>query len=173
MLLLKVVIFSMNILIISNECDKIIIYQIYIIIYNKSMNNINLSSYLEKPKLIINNKDFVSDFKKNNEFLNRKHEATRIIAKYPDRVPIICERANNKIPKIDKRKYLVPRDLTVGQFLYVIRKRIKLNPEQAIFCFINNQLPPTSALIGVIYEKHKDKDLFLYIKYSGESTFGN
>jgi GABA(A) receptor-associated protein len=136
------------------------------------MNNINLSSYLEKPKLIIN-KNSTSDFKKNNEFLKRKHEATRIIAKYPDRVPIICERANNKIPKIDKRKYLVPRDLTVGQFLYVIRKRIKLNPEQAIFCFINNQLPPTSALIGVIYEKHKDKDLFLYIKYSGESTFGN
>jgi hypothetical protein len=31
----------------------------------------------------------------------------------------------------------------VGQFVYVIRKRIKLSPEKAIFIFINNILPPT------------------------------
>jgi GABA(A) receptor-associated protein len=30
------------------------------------------------------------------------------------------------IATIDKKKYLVPADLTVGQFVYVIRKRIKL-----------------------------------------------
>ena len=40
-------------------------------------------------------------------------------------------------------RYLVPADLTVGQFVYVIRKRIKLPPEKAIFVFINNYLPPT------------------------------
>ena len=37
----------------------------------------------------------------------------------------------------------MPADLTVGQFVYVIRKRIKLSPEKAIFIFINNILPPT------------------------------
>ena len=41
------------------------------------------------------------------------------------------------------RRYLVPADLTVGQFVYVIRKRIKLSPEKAIFIFVNNVLPPT------------------------------
>jgi len=39
----------------------------------------------------------------------------------------------------------VPADLTVGQFVYVIRKRIKLSPEKAIFIFVNNVLPPTGA----------------------------
>ena len=43
------------------------------------------------------------------------------------------------------RRYLVPSDLTVGQFVYVIRKRIKLSPEKAIFIFTNNVLPPTGA----------------------------
>ena len=43
------------------------------------------------------------------------------------------------------RRYLVPADLTVGQFVYVIRKRIKLSPEKAIFIFVNNVLPPTGA----------------------------
>lgn len=39
----------------------------------------------------------------------------------------------------------MPADLTVGQFVYVIRKRIKLPPEQAIFIFINDRLPQTGA----------------------------
>lgn len=43
------------------------------------------------------------------------------------------------------RRYLVPADLTVGQFVYVIRKRIKVSPEKAIFMFVKNVLPPTGA----------------------------
>lgn len=40
-------------------------------------------------------------------------------------------------------RYLVPADLTVGQFVYVVRKRIKLSAEKAIFIFVKNILPPT------------------------------
>ena len=61
----------------------------------------------------------------------------------------------------------------MGQFVYVIRKRIKLSPEKAIFIFVNNVLPPTAALMSSIYEEHKDEDGFLYIVYSGENTFGS
>ena len=43
-------------------------------------------------------------------------------------------------------RYLVPADLTVGQFVYVIRKRIKLSAEKAIFIFVDNVLPPTGKL---------------------------
>ena len=39
----------------------------------------------------------------------------------------------------------MPADLTVGQFVYVIRKRIKVSPEKAIFMFVKNVLPPTGA----------------------------
>jgi len=86
---------------------------------------------------------------------------------------VIVEKAEKSdIPDIDKKKYLVPADLTVGQFVYVIRKRIKLSPEKAIFIFVNNVLPPTAALMSSIYEEHKDEDGFLYIVYSGENTFG-
>jgi len=45
--------------------------------------------------------------------------------------------------------------LTVGQFVYVIRKRIKLAPEKAIFIFVEEVLPPTAALMSAIYEEHK------------------
>jgi len=103
----------------------------------------------------------------------RQAEAQRIREKYPDRIPVIVEKAEKSdISDIDKKKYLVPADLTVGQFVYVIRKRIKLSPEKAIFIFVNNVLPPTAALMSAIYEEHKDDDGFLYISYSGENTFG-
>mmetsp|Transcript_2192 Transcript_2192/g.4215 ORF Transcript_2192/g.4215 Transcript_2192/m.4215 type:complete len:115 (+) Transcript_2192:143-487(+) len=103
----------------------------------------------------------------------RKEEADKIRTKYPDRIPVICEKAKrSEIVNIDKKKYLVPADLTVGQFVYVIRKRIKLTPEKAIFIFVNNTLPPTGAVMSQIYKEHKDEDGFLYVTYSGESTFG-
>ena len=33
-----------------------------------------------------------NSFKNNHPFLKRKEESDRILAKYPDRVPVICER---------------------------------------------------------------------------------
>lgn len=114
-----------------------------------------------------------SGFKKNNTFDKRKNESQRISIKYKDRVPVIVELGENCTNLVlDKCKYLVPYDLTVSQFLYVIRKRIKLAPEHALFIFFNNSLPPASDMLGTIYKNHKDKDGFLYASVSLESTFG-
>ncbi|RMZ77552.1 hypothetical protein DV737_g4348, partial [Chaetothyriales sp. CBS 132003] len=113
------------------------------------------------------------EFKDEHPFEKRKAEAERIRQKYADRIPVICEKVEKSdIATIDKKKYLVPADLTVGQFVYVIRKRIKLSPEKAIFIFVDEVLPPTAALMSSIYDEHKDEDGFLYITYSGENTFG-
>ena len=114
-----------------------------------------------------------SSFKLAHPFEKRKEEAARIRAKYPERIPIIVEKADRSdIPAVDKKKYLVPPDLTVGQFVFVVRKRIKLSPEKAIFIFVNNTLPQTASLMSAIYEENKDDDGFLYLTYSGENTFG-
>lgn len=112
-------------------------------------------------------------FQTNHSFEKRHAEATRIRSKYPDRIPVIVEKApKTDLTDLDKHKFLVPDNLTVGQFLYVLRKRIKLTPEQAIFIFVNNTLPPISSLMSKIYDENKDADGFLYCFLSGESTFG-
>ncbi|KAF7138875.1 hypothetical protein RHSIM_Rhsim07G0107200 [Rhododendron simsii] len=123
-----------------------------------------------------------SSFKQEHDFEKRRAEAARIREKYSDRIPVIVEKAERSdIPTIDKKKYLVPADLTVGQFVYVIRKRIKLSAEKAIFIFVDNVLPPTGNLwdfaflrtiMSAIYDEKKDQDGFLYVTYSGENTFG-
>jgi len=112
-------------------------------------------------------------YKQDHPFDKRSAEAARIREKYPDRIPVICEKdPRSDIPPVDKRKYLIPMDLTVGQFVYVIRKRISIPSDKAIFIFVNNTLPPTAALMSAVYEQHRDEDGFMYMMYSGENTFG-
>tara|TARA_B100000745_G_C20076851_1_gene367771 strand:+ start:185 stop:616 length:432 start_codon:yes stop_codon:yes gene_type:complete len=105
----------------------------------------------------------------------RLSEFNRIRGKYPDRIPIIIEKSetnSNNMPDLDKHKFLVPSDISLAQFMYVLRQRIKLKSKVAIFLFINNKLISTSSLIGEIYNQNKHIDNFLYIKYAGENTFG-
>ena len=113
-------------------------------------------------------------FKQEHTLEQRQQESARIREKYPERVPVICEKADRSqsVIDIDKKKYLVPSDLTVGQFMFVIRKRLKLPPEQAIFLFVNGTIPPTGALMSQVYEDYRDQDGFLYINYAGENIFG-
>jgi GABA(A) receptor-associated protein len=114
-------------------------------------------------------------FKQNHSLYERINESNRIINKYPGRIPIICERSNaakKDCPDIDKNKYLVPYDLTIGQFMYVIRKRLQIHSEKAIFLLINGVFPSSSTMMSYLYNKHKDEDNFLYITYSFENTFG-
>ncbi len=119
---------------------------------------------LEKP--------IEESFKDKYSFEKRLNESTSIISKYPNRIPIIVERFNHSLPEIDRKKYLAPSDLSVGNFLYVIRKRIKLNAEKSLYLFFNDKLLPVNTLLEAAYDKHKDDDGFLYIKYCEESTFG-
>ncbi|KAL7880193.1 hypothetical protein SRHO_G00024470 [Serrasalmus rhombeus] len=112
-------------------------------------------------------------YKEEHPFEKRRSEGEKIRKKYPDRVPVIVEKAPKaRIGDLDKKKYLVPSDLTVGQFYFLIRKRIHLRAEDALFFFVNNVIPPTSATMGLLYQEHHEEDFFLYIAYSDESVYG-
>jgi len=120
-------------------------------------------------------KSFIkSGFQNKYSFEERTSESSRIIDKYPDRCPIVVEKDNrSSIVEIDKHKYLVPKNLTIGQFIYVIRKRINLPPAQALFVMTENHtLPQTSALMSTLFYKYQNVDGFLYLTYTSENTFG-
>ena len=115
----------------------------------------------------------MEDFKSHTTLEERKLQSAAIMKKYPDRVPVyVYKQKHSKINDINKHKFLVPLDITVGQFLYIIRKHLTLKKEEAIFVFINGVLPPTSSLMSQMYKEHRDEDGFLYVAFSGENTFG-
>ena len=81
-----------------------------------------------------------NNFKKKYSFEKRLEESREIIEKYTGRVPIIVEKHHDcTLPTVDKCKYLVPKDMTIMEFVYVVRKRIELKPSQSLFITINSR----------------------------------
>ena len=103
-----------------------------------------METIVNKAKSLINeintDKTYIQ-FQQTHSFQKRANEAQRIIDKYPDRVPVIVEKDYRckDIPDIDRKKYLVPDDLSIANFMYVIRKRIKLNAEKSLYLFFNDR----------------------------------
>jgi GABA(A) receptor-associated protein len=128
-------------------------------------------------------KKLIFDYDKNFTIEARKGEAERVISKYPERIPIICEKAKGNVTlgDVDKIKYLVPSDMTIGQFLYVIRKKLKLPAEKAIFlCTGSGIMCSTTKKVSEVYDEYKcereinkkEFDGFLKIIYDDENVFG-
>ena len=112
-------------------------------------------------------------------FEKRTAESKRILAKYPDRIPVICEKAQRSdLPDIDKKKFLVPGTMLCGEFKYIVHKHINqvanasIAADQTIYLFVNTASPKTGALMSDVYDQHKADDGFLYITYSAENTLG-
>ena len=120
------------------------------------------------------NKNKSLKFIDNHNFETRKKESELILAKYPDRVPIIVEKSDNCIDllDLDKNKFLAPNDINFGQFQFSIRKRMKLPPQKALFFFTNNIIIQNTENILVCYQQHKQEDGFMYVVYDSENTFG-
>ncbi|KAF7836876.1 autophagy-related protein 8i [Senna tora] len=115
----------------------------------------------------------LTTYKHDFSFDERLKESQSIIRKYPDRVPVIIEKySRTDLPDLDKKKYMVPRDMSIGQFIHILSTRLRLSPGKALFIFVNNTLPQTASRMDSIYESYKDNDGFLYMCYSSEKTFG-
>jgi len=114
-----------------------------------------------------------TSFRDSKNVDERFDESKRILTKYPDRIPIILEKYNDKqSPDLDRYKYLVQKDNTLAVLLYHIRSRTKIDPSQAIFLFSKGNMYSPSTMLAEIYNIDKDKDNFLYLTYSTENTFG-
>jgi GABA(A) receptor-associated protein len=110
---------------------------------------------------------------KDKSLYERKKEFDRIRYKYPTRLPVIVEKHKNSHMKmIDKNKYLVENNMVYHQFVNIIRKRLKVKPEEAIFLTVNGELVSSNSTFGQLYKKFKHEDGFIYFEYSLENTFG-
>lgn len=101
-----------------------------------------------------------------------RKEVDLIKEKYPTYIPIVV-RARGDI-KLQKNKFLVGGEITLGQFLMILRRKIGvLKQSDAVFLFVNNSLPPSSMYLSSIYANQKDIDTnMLFITVSKENTFG-
>lgn len=133
--------------------------------------------------------EFIREFK-SSDWTKRLAKSQMLRKEFPNRIPIIVDRSNDKTPSIKKnKKFIFPLEVqenvagavitrvtTVSHFSHILRKYIPdLRPDQAIFLFIadRNAIPQPMQTMSQLYEEFREKCGFLYITYSFESTFGN
>jgi GABA(A) receptor-associated protein len=133
-----------------------------------------------KDTKTLNGGNWVSDpilakpFKMIHSFNDRIAESKRVANLHANKIPVICEKSpRSKIPQLKKRTYLIPLDMTIGHFMYLIRKHLKATSEQSLYLYVGGRkMYSNSTCISHIYDKEKDSDGFLYIVYNYENTFG-
>lgn len=85
------------------------------------------------------------------------------------------ERASTEKHLIDleRKRFLVPEDLTLIHLQSIIRKRLKLDPSKALFFLINGKsIVSLSKQVKDIYDEYKNESNFLHIFYASEDCFG-
>jgi GABA(A) receptor-associated protein len=106
-----------------------------------------------------------------------KKKIEDMLNKHPDRVPIVI--SSNSYKENGQHRFIVPNNITIAEFMKILRKKISLRPEEAIFIFVKDNtikngdvMVPSSSTVGSIYNEYKDMNLILNLIYEKESVFG-
>ncbi|CAH1999969.1 unnamed protein product [Acanthoscelides obtectus] len=105
----------------------------------------------------------------------RKEEVLAIRNRFPTKIPVIVQKfyKENHLPNLDKSKFLVPQEITMSQFQTIIRNRIRLSKNQALYLLVNNRSMMSQSLtLAEVYAEHADSDGFLYVTYASQEVFG-
>jgi len=119
-----------------------------------------------------------SQFQKEFKFEDRQKMSNKLMEKFEGRIPCIVEKSRNwgsrNLESIDKRKFLIPIDITMSNMALVIRRRTKIPAETALIFYVGERqiIPKMSDTFDILYANNKSSDGFLYISYSIEKVFG-
>ena len=94
---------------------------------------------------------------------------------YSDRIPVLVWNVASEDLDFtgSTRRFMVQKDTTLGQLLFILRKRFTLRADEGLFVFVgkNNIMASNAEVLGVLFDKYAD-DGFLRLTLSKESTFG-
>nr|CAD7202380.1 unnamed protein product [Timema douglasi] len=77
------------------------------------------------------------------------------------------------LPRLDKTKFLVPQEITMSQFVSIIRNRMQLGSTQAFYLLVNNRsMLSLSKTLAEVYNEYRADDGFLYLTYASQEVFG-
>ena len=96
--------------------------------------------------------------------------------KYPNKVPIVVEpiTGGNVAFVLDKKKYLVPNNRTLGWFMAYLRRYhiTKLQEGDGLYTVVGNTIPGSNCVLGELLNTHGDEDGLLQLEIHLESCFG-
>jgi len=128
------------------------------------------------PNIDKNDNTSNKPFKIRKSLSTRKEEVNGIRAKFPTKIPVIVERYSKEasLPVLDKTKFLVPQELSMAQFVTIIRNRMQLSSTQAFYLIVNNKsMANMTKTLAEVYSETQDEDGFLYVTYASQEMFGS
>ena len=114
-------------------------------------------------------------YKKDFDKEKRIEQCKALLIREPDKIPIILEKAPDcKLEPLKKKNFLIKKNLSITKFIDLIRKKMQLKEEEALFLSAKGKYSITGEkTIADLYKNYKDKeDGFLYIVYSSVEVFG-
>lgn len=86
-------------------------------------------------------------------------------------IAIILKPAKKAPPLKENDVFICPPEKSVSLLLIHLRHKIKLDPTQGLYLYINNAILNGNARIGPLYTQYADNG-FLIITYALENVFG-
>lgn len=111
------------------------------------------------------------DVRVTRPFDERARDALRLRERHAERIPVICQPLVGHVA-LRHRKYLIPPKVTAAQFLFIIRRKLNVGNEKALFLFVDETVPSASSTFRELYNTHRNLDGFLYLTYAEENVFG-
>ena len=137
--------------------------------------NFNNCKYIKEIISKDNLEYFISTFKQieeyfSNEFFEFNEEKQKNKILFWNKIPLEISLTKNakkayKIKKLDKTKYLLPLDFTMGQFSYFLKKKLNIDQnDNLFFLLVNGKVScPYEMNLKDIYDKYKKEDNILYL----------
>lgn len=108
----------------------------------------------------------------NRDIRKRKEEFKNISFRNPNMVPVILK--FNNAGDETELKLLVPKAFTFQDFLFSIRRKLKVGEKNALFLQVGEKVSPAlDKSFLTVYKEHKDVDGFLYVRATIENHFGS
>ncbi|KAG0411324.1 hypothetical protein HPB47_011552 [Ixodes persulcatus] len=130
---------------------------------------------LTRNRPIMYPNDVGRSFKERKSLAVRKEEVAGIRQRFPSKIPVIVERYNREksLPLLDKTKFLVPQELTMSQFVSIVRNRLQISACHSFYLLVNNRsMANLSKTLSEVYAECHDEDGFLYVTYASQEMFG-
>lgn len=124
-------------------------------------------------------------YKETHDLASRISESNRILAKYPDHIPIIVD-CHENVGEVKKSRFLVVNNVSVSYLLCSIRKQMTTqDATQGLFLFCGTTLVSPTKMICEVYEEYQEmkrkdttlnkeelRDKFLYLELFKDNVFG-
>jgi hypothetical protein len=109
------------------------------------------------------------------QYLKKQTNYYRV--RYPNHIPIIVN-VDSRIISLDKKKFIVPKNITLNDFVNIIQKKLKnLDENDTLIISVNNngtvrEINNKNIIMYDCYEKYRNEELdLLILNVSRYTTF--